>query len=86
MEHFWEVKDLSVSYENLDGLTQAVDHVSYYVDHGEIVGIVGESGSGKSQTQLAALQLIPTPPGKIDNGEVLLNGRNILHRLIRLKQ
>ena len=78
MEHFWEVKDLSVSYENLDGLTQAVDHVSYYVDHGEIVGIVGESGSGKSQTQLAALQLIPTPPGKIDNGEVLLNGRNIL--------
>ena len=31
MEHFWEVKDLSVSYENLDGLTQAVDHVSYYV-------------------------------------------------------
>lgn len=72
------MKDLSVSYENLDGLTQAVDHVSYYVDHGEIVGIVGESGSGKSQTQLAALQLIPTPPGKIDNGEVLLNGRNIL--------
>ena len=33
MEHFWEVKDLSVRYENLDGLTQAVDHVSYYVDH-----------------------------------------------------
>lgn len=78
MEHFWEVKDLSVSYTNLDGCTKAVDHVSCYVDRGEIVGIVGESGSGKSQTQLAALQLIPTPPGRIESGEVWLEGKNIL--------
>lgn len=78
MEHFWEVKNLSVSYKNIDGVSKAVDNVSYYVDNGEIIGIVGESGSGKSQTQLAALQLIPCPPGHIDQGEVYLEGNNIL--------
>ncbi len=78
MEHFWEIKDLSVTYKNTDGLTRAVDHVSLYVDSGEIIGIVGESGSGKSQTQLAALQLIPTPPGKIESGQVLLEGEDLL--------
>ena len=78
MEHFWEINKLSVSYKTMDGMTKAVDQVSLYVDRGETIGIVGESGSGKSQTQLAALQLIPVPPGRIDEGEVLLSGRNLL--------
>ena len=77
-DHFWEVKDLTVTYKNTDGLTVAAEHVSLYVDQGETIGIVGESGSGKSQTQLASLQLIPTPPGKIESGQVLLEGEDIL--------
>ena len=86
MEHFWEIEGLSVSYQTPDGLTKAVDQVSLYVDSGETIGIVGESGSGKSQTQLAALQLIPVPPGKIEEGRVLLSGRNILQYSSKSKE
>ena len=78
MEHFWDIRDLTVTYKTLEGTAVAVDHVSLYVDPGEVIGVVGESGSGKSQTQLAALQLIPVPPGKIESGQVLLEGENLL--------
>ena len=78
MEHFWDIKDLTVSYKTMDGKAVVVDGVSLYVDSGEVIGVVGESGSGKSQTQLSALQLIPMPPGKIESGKVLLDGENLL--------
>ncbi len=78
MEHFLEVKNLSVSFKNEDGVTRAVNDVSFHVDAGEIVSFVGESGSGKTVTQLACLQLVATPPGSIDGGTVLVEGENVL--------
>ena len=42
------------------------------------MGIVGESGCGKSMTSLSLLRLVPSPPGKIINGEILLNNTDIL--------
>ena len=72
MEHVLEVRDL-VTVFNIDGKdASAVDHVSFHLDKGEIIGVVGESGSGKSVTMMSLLKLI-APPGRIVNGEVRIH-------------
>ncbi len=73
-----EVKNLKTQFFTQDGVVKAVDDVSFYVMPGETLGVVGESGSGKSMTGLSIMRLIPNPPGKIVNGEVQFNGRDIL--------
>ncbi len=75
-----EIKDLVTRFYIPDGIVKAVDGVSYTVHEGEIVGVVGESGCGKSVTALSIMRLIPWPPGKIERGEVLLNGEDILKK------
>jgi oligopeptide transport system ATP-binding protein len=60
-----------------DALT-AVDRVSFDVAAGETLAIVGESGSGKSVTALSILRLIPNPPGRIESGEILFEGQDLL--------
>ena len=60
-----------------NGQIPAVDDIDFSVHEGEILGIVGESGSGKSVTSLSIMGLIPSPPGKITGGEILLDGKNI---------
>jgi oligopeptide/dipeptide ABC transporter ATP-binding protein len=72
------VHDLSVEFETERGIIRAADRVSFEIARGEILGLVGESGCGKSVTALAMLRLIPSPPGRIAGGEVLLEGRNLL--------
>ena len=57
---------------------KAVDGVSYDLEEGETLGLVGESGCGKSVSALSLMRLIPDPPGKIVNGEVVLDGEDIL--------
>ena len=73
-----EVKNLKTQFFTQDGVVKAVDDVSFYVMPGETLGVVGESGCGKSQTGLSIMRLIPNPPGKIVNGEILFNGNDIL--------
>jgi oligopeptide transport system ATP-binding protein len=73
-----EVKDLTTRFYTQDGVVQAVNHLSYSLDAGETLGIVGESGSGKSVGVMSLLRLIPTPPGKITNGEVLFEDQDLL--------
>jgi oligopeptide/dipeptide ABC transporter ATP-binding protein len=73
-----EVNNLHTQFRTEYGIIKAVDGVSYHIDEREIVGLVGESGCGKSVTQLSVMQLIPVPPGKIGNGEVIFKGRDIL--------
>lgn len=66
-----EVKNLQTFFKTDDGITKAVDDVSFTIYKGETVGIVGESGSGKSVTSLSMMRLIPNPPGFIAGGEIL---------------
>jgi oligopeptide transport system ATP-binding protein len=73
-----EVSNLKTQFFTQDGVVKAVDDVSFYVMPGETLGVVGESGSGKSITGLSIMRLIPSPPGKIVNGEVMFNGRDII--------
>lgn len=72
-----EVKNLKTSFFTDDGVVPAVDDVSFHINAGEIVGVVGESGCGKSVTSLSVMGLVPTPPGKIVGGEILLNGEDL---------
>lgn len=73
-----EVKNLKTHFFTEEGTAKAVDGVSFHLKKGETLGIVGESGCGKSMTSLSILRLIPTPPGKIVDGEILLNNENII--------
>lgn len=78
MTHLLEVKDLVTRFYTEAGVVHAVNGISYTLDEGESLGIVGESGSGKSVGVLSIMGLIPTPPGKVENGEVIFNGKDIL--------
>jgi oligopeptide transport system ATP-binding protein len=73
-----EVHDLRTRFYTDDGVVQAVNGVSWEVNEGETLGIVGESGCGKSVSVLSILRLIPQPPGKIETGEVLFEGRDLM--------
>src|SRR6266852_2945721 len=74
-----EVKDLKTEFHTQDGVVHAVNGVSFTVDEGETLGIVGESGCGKSISVLSVMRLIPIPPGKITDGEVNFQGRDLLN-------
>ena len=73
-----EVKNLQTHFFTMDGVVKAVDGVSYDLEEGETLGLVGESGCGKSVSALSLMRLIPDPPGRIVNGEVILDGEDIL--------
>ena len=73
-----EVKDLQTYFVTRWGVVKAVDGVSFVLRKGETLGIVGESGSGKSVTTLSIVRLVPSPPGHIVGGQVLLEGEDIL--------
>src|SRR5512137_2977595 len=72
-----EVKNLKTYFYTEDGVVRAVDGVNFEVYPGEVLGLVGESGCGKSVTSLSIMRLI-APPGKITEGEILLDGKNLL--------
>ena len=72
-----EVRDLRVHYYTRQGAVQAVNGISFDLHVGERLGLVGESGSGKSTVALALMRLI-RPPGKIEGGQVLLDGLSLL--------
>ncbi|HHN93746.1 MAG TPA: ABC transporter ATP-binding protein, partial [Anaerolineae bacterium] len=77
-EHLLEVKNLTTRFYTEDGVVYAVNGISYTMDEGDTLGVVGESGCGKSVHALSMMRLIPIPPGKIEAGEVLLRGRDLL--------
>ena len=79
MPRLLDVENLETRFFTEDGVVKAVNGISFHVDAGETLGIVGESGSGKSVTVMSLMRLIPMPPGKITNGTVMFQDRNLLH-------
>ena len=77
-EPLLQVKNLRTQFFTEEGIVNAVNGVSYDVMPGEILGLVGESGCGKTVSALSVLRLIPSPPGKIIEGEILFEGEDIL--------
>ena len=72
------IQHLSTHFFTEQGLVKAVQDVSFELRAGKTLAVVGESGCGKSVTALSAMRLIPWPPGKIVEGDILLEGRSLL--------
>ncbi|MEN6408858.1 MAG: ABC transporter ATP-binding protein, partial [Anaerolineaceae bacterium] len=72
-----DVHGLKTYFYTDDGVVKAVDGVDFIVKAGEVLGLVGESGCGKSVSSLSILRLV-TPPGKIIEGEIYFDGRDLL--------
>ena len=78
MSPLLEVKNLRTHFYTFEGVVKAVDGVSYDLEEGETLGLVGESGCGKSVSAMSLMRLIPEPPGKIVDGEILFEGQDVL--------
>jgi peptide/nickel transport system ATP-binding protein len=77
-ERLLDVKNLKTYFFTDEGVVRAVDGVDLYINQGETLGVVGESGCGKSVTALSIMKLIPQPPGKIVEGQILYNGTDLV--------
>jgi len=77
-DHLLEVRNLSVTFHTVRGPVRAVRNVSWHLDRGEVLAILGESGSGKSVSASAIMDLIDCPPGQIESGALLFDGRDLL--------
>lgn len=78
MNKLLDVRDLHVSFTTYNGEVQAVRGVSFHVHKGETVAIVGESGCGKSVTSQTIMRLIPEPPGRIKQGEIYFEDKDLV--------
>ena len=72
------VRDLRTHFHTRDGVVRAVDGVSFDLHAGETLCVVGESGCGKSVTALSILGLLPMPPARIEGGQVLFQGEDLV--------
>ena len=87
-----DIRGLKTHFKTDDGWLHAVDGVDIAIDRGETVGVVGESGCGKSVTAMSVLKLLPMPPGRIVDGQILWQGQDIVPmndeamRAIRMKE
>ncbi|MCP5266097.1 MAG: ABC transporter ATP-binding protein [Burkholderiaceae bacterium] len=73
-----EVSKLGVEFETRKGVARVLERVGFSLRRGETLGLVGESGCGKSMTALAIMRLIPSPPGRITDGQVRFDGRDLM--------
>ena len=73
-----EVKDLVIHYFTDGEEACAVNGITFDLNTQEVIGFVGETGAGKTTTALGIMGLVPNPPGKILNGEILFENRNLL--------
>ncbi|HEX3716853.1 MAG TPA: ABC transporter ATP-binding protein [Verrucomicrobiae bacterium] len=72
------VNNLRASFHTRAGIVRAVQDVSFQIERGETLGIVGESGSGKSVTAYSIMGLLPQPPGRIEGGQAIFDGVDLL--------
>lgn len=86
---FLDVKDLVVEYTSGGEVIHAVNGVSFSLDRGKTLGLVGETGAGKTTICKAILGILPTPPAKVKNGEIYVEGENLLSadesRMLRIR-
>jgi ABC-type dipeptide/oligopeptide/nickel transport system ATPase component len=82
-ERLLEIKGLKTHFFTEEGVVRAVDGIDLRIDKGETLGVVGESGCGKTVTALSVMKLIPMPPGKIVEGQMLYEGRDLRPRCER---
>jgi peptide/nickel transport system ATP-binding protein len=77
-ERLLEIRGLKTHFRTDDGMVRAVDGVDLTIHRGETLGVVGESGCGKTVTAMTVLKLIQMPPGKIVDGQIMWQGRDLV--------
>lgn len=75
---YFEINNLKITHKSFDGVKTVLDIEHMSIEKGETYGLIGESGQGKTVLALAIQQLLRCPPGKIESGEILLDGENLL--------
>ena len=73
-----DIKNLVVHYETEDADVHAVNGIDLSIAKKRTLGLVGETGAGKTTTALSILNLVPNPPGVIKDGEIKLDGKDVL--------
>ena len=73
-----EIKDLRIVYDTQDGRVEALNGASLSLKEGQTLGLVGETGAGKTTLAKGIMGLIPTPPGKVIDGEIFFKGQDLL--------
>lgn len=76
-EKILEINNLKIQYSSGKKKVNAVNDINLTLEKGESLGLVGETGAGKTTTALSIMQLIPNPPGKIVNGEIIYKGKDL---------
>jgi len=76
-ERLIQLNNVSTHFFTPEGVVKAVDRVSFGIHKGRTLGVLGESGCGKSVTALTIMRLIPDPPGKILEGKIQFDGRDL---------
>jgi peptide/nickel transport system ATP-binding protein/oligopeptide transport system ATP-binding protein len=71
------IENLKTWFYTDQGIARAVDGVSFDIHEGQTLAVVGESGCGKSVTAMSILGLVPSPPGRIVEGSILFEGRDL---------
>jgi peptide/nickel transport system ATP-binding protein len=77
-EPLLDIRGLKTHFSTDNGIVRAVDGVDIAIKRGETVGVVGESGCGKTVTAMSILKLIAMPPGRIVEGQILFEGRDLI--------
>ena len=72
------IRDLVVQYTSGGDVVEAVNGISFSIREGETLGLVGETGAGKTTVAKSIMRVLPDPPAKLKNGEILFRGENIL--------
>jgi len=72
IENIVDVENLMLRFYTYEGIVEALDGVNLHIKPNEILGVVGETGCGKSVTSLAILGIV-MPPGRIENGKIIIN-------------
>jgi len=83
---YFEINNLVITHRSFEGKKTVLDIEHLHIEKGETYGLVGESGQGKTVLALAIQQLLRCPPGKIESGEILLDGENLLKKSQRQMQ
>jgi oligopeptide transport system ATP-binding protein len=78
MESILDITNLTTGFQTDSGFLRAVDGVDLSIGRGTTMGLVGESGCGKSVTALSIMRLVPSPPGRIETGEILFEGVDLV--------
>ncbi len=80
MDAYFRISDLRVSFRSFEGTKTVLDIDHIAIEKGKTFGLVGESGAGKTVLALAIQKLLPCPPGIVERGKIILDGRNLLER------